>query len=329
MKRLLMSCAVALSLVALAAGQAQAEVKTREKSQVKLEGMLGRMAGMFGGKAMKEGVVSSTAVKGNRKATINDVHGQIVDLAEEKVYDLDMQKKTYEVTTFEEIRRRMREAQEKAAKDAQKDQGKAEEQKPSGQQKEVDVDFDVKETGQKKSIAGYDAREVIMTITVREKGKTLEESGGLVMTSDMWLGPEIPAMREVAEFELKYAKAIAPEISAISAEQMAAMMAMYPMMKQGMDRLAKEKTKLSGTALATTTTFDGVKSADQTTQEKQSSSSSGGGLSGMLARKMMKKNNTADNTRATIFTANTEMLEVSTAVSPADLEIPAGFKQKS
>jgi len=329
MKRVLTSCAVAASLVALAASQAQAEVKTREKSQVKIEGMLGRMAGMFGGKAMKEGVVSSTAVKGNRKATINDVHGQIVDLAEEKVYDLDMQKKTYEVTTFEEIRRRMREAQEKAAKDAQKDQGKAEEQKPSGQQKEVDVDFDVKETGQKKSIAGYDAREVIMTITVREKGKTLEESGGLVMTSDMWLGPEIPAMREVAEFELKYAKAIAPEISAISAEQMAAMMAMYPMMKQGMDRLAKEKTKLSGTALATTTTFDGVKSADQTTQEKQSSSSSGGGLSGMLARKMMKKNNTADNTRATIFTANTEMLEVSTAVSPADLEIPAGFKQKS
>ena len=97
-----------------AAGQAQAEVKTREKSQVKLEGMLGRMAGMFGGKAVKEGVISSTAVKGNRKATMNDMRGQIVDLSEEKVYDLDMQKKTYEVTTFDEIRRRMREAQEKA-----------------------------------------------------------------------------------------------------------------------------------------------------------------------------------------------------------------------
>jgi len=326
MKRVLTSCAIAASIVALAASQAQAEVKTREKSQVKLEGMLGRMAGMFGGKAMKDGVVSSTAVKGNRKATMNDIHGQIVDLAGEKVYDLDMQKKTYEVTTFEEIRRRMREAQEKAAKEAQKEQGKTEEQKPAGEEKEVDVDFDVKETGQKKSIAGYDTREVIMTITVREKGKTLEERGGLVVTSDMWLGPDIPALREVAEFQLKYAKAIAPEISEISAEQMAAMMAMYPMMKQGMDRLAKEKTKLSGTALATTTTFDGVKSADQTTQDKQSAS--GGGLSGMLARKMMKKNNT-DNPRATIFTANTEMLEVSTTVSPADLEIPPGFKQKS
>jgi len=329
MKRVFTSCAVALSLIALAAGQARAEVKTREKSQVKLEGMLGRMAGMFGGKAVKEGIVSSTAVKGNRKVTMNDMRGQIVDLSEEKVYDLDVQKKTYEVTTFEEIRRRMREAQEKAAKEAQKEQGKPEEQKPAGEQKEVEVDFDVKETGQKKSIAGYDAREVIMTITVREKGKTLEESGGLVVTSDLWLGPDIPAMKEIAEFQMKYARAIAPEISEISAEQMAAIMAMYPMVKQGMDRLAKERTKLSGTPLATTTTFEGVKSPDQTTQEKQNSS--GGGLSGMLARKMMKKGNTSntDSSRATIFTATTEVLEVSTTVPATDLEIPAGFKQKS
>jgi hypothetical protein len=326
MNRLFTSCAVALSLVAAAAGQAQAEVKTREKSQVKIEGMLGRMAGMFGGKAVKEGVVSSTAVKGNRKTTLNDVNGQIIDLAEEKVYDLDMQKKTYQVTTFEEIRRRMREAQEKAAKEAQKEQGKAEEQKPAGQQKEVEVDFDVKETGQKKSIAGYDTREVIMTITVREKGKTLEESGGLVVSSDMWLGPDVPAMKEVAEFQMKYARAIAPEVGEISAEQMAAILAMYPMVKQGMERLASEKTKLSGTPLATTTTFEGVKSADQMTQEKQSSS--GGGLSGMLARKMMKKNSSNESNRATIFTTITEVLELSTTVAPSDLEVPAGFKQR-
>ena len=38
----------------------------------------------------------------------------------------------------------------------------------------------MKETGQKKQIAGYDTHESVMTITVREKGKTLEEGGGLV-----------------------------------------------------------------------------------------------------------------------------------------------------
>ena len=52
----------------LTAGSASADVKTREKGQVKFEGMLGRMVGMFGGKAAKEGIVTTNAVKGDRKA---------------------------------------------------------------------------------------------------------------------------------------------------------------------------------------------------------------------------------------------------------------------
>src|SRR6185436_7826138 len=135
------------------------------------------------------GVVATTAVKGNRKSTMNDATGQIIDLSEEKIYALDLKKKTYEVTTFEELRQKMREAREKAQKDAEAQQGKEEKAQKTEPQKELEVDFTVKETGQKKQIAGYDAREVIMTITVREKGKTLEDSGGIVMTNDAWLGP--------------------------------------------------------------------------------------------------------------------------------------------
>ena len=127
-------------------GSLSAEVKTREKTHAKLEGFLGGVVNLFGGKAAKEGVVSTTAVKGNRKATMNESTGQIVDLSEEKVYDLDMKKKTYEVTTFDELRRRMKEARDRAEKEAAKQQGK--EEKPSGDpQKELQVDFDVKETG--------------------------------------------------------------------------------------------------------------------------------------------------------------------------------------
>ena len=63
-----------------------------------------------------------------------------------------------------------------------------------------------------------------MTVTVREKGRALEESGGMVMTSNSWLAPAIPAMKELADFELRYWKAIAPEAAGMSAEQMAAVM---------------------------------------------------------------------------------------------------------
>lgn len=326
MKRLVIACALVLPLVALAAGPAQAEVKTREKSQIKFEGMLGRMIGMFGGKAAKEGIESTTAVKGNRKATMNDLTGHIVDLSEEKIYDVDVKKKTYEVTTFDEMRQRMREARDKAAKDAQKEQGK--EEKPSQPQKEYEVDFDVKETGQKKQIAGYDTHEVIMTITVREKGKTLEEGGGVVMTADSWMGPAIPAMKELSDFEVRYWKQLQPDAPGMSAEQMAAVMAMYPMVKDAMERLQKESGKLAGTPLATTTTFESVKSKAEMSTQSENSGGGGGGLSGMLARKMIKKDAGDAKARAVIFTMNHEVLEVTTSVAPADLAIPPDFKEK-
>jgi len=335
MKRLARIAIVALPLMTLATAPAYAEVKTRDKTQVKFEGMLGRMVGMFGGKAARDGVIATNAVKGDRKMTVTDTTGRIVDLAEEKVYDLDLKKKTYTVVTFAQLRQQMKEAQEKAAKEAAEQQkeeaGKAKEQ-PSEKSPEVEVDFDLKETGQKKQILNYEAREVVMTITVRQKGKTLEDAGGMVLTSDMWLGPEIPAMKELVDFEVRYWKAIAPEASGMSAEQMATVMAMYPMLKQGMERLNKEKVNMRGTALATVTTFDAVKGKEQMAKESDSSSSSnnsGGGLSGMLARKMMKKQQPSeDKARATVFTATTETLEISTTVAASDLEIPAGFRQE-
>src|ERR1035437_3215766 len=69
----------------LAAGTASADVKTTEKSQLKFEGMLGKMMGLFGGKAAKEGTVTTVAVKGDRKITSNEDSATIIDLAEEKV----------------------------------------------------------------------------------------------------------------------------------------------------------------------------------------------------------------------------------------------------
>ena len=226
MKRLLISCALALPIVTLTAGPAAAEVKTREKSQVKIEGMIGRMMTMFGGKAAKEGVVATAAVKGNRKATMNDSIGQNDRPLRGEIYDLNMKKKTYQVTTFDELRRQMKEAKEKAEKEAREqskeDTKESQPQKAEKPEKEYEVDFDVKETGQKKQLAGYDAREVVMTVTLREKGKQLEDSGGFVMTADSWLGPQIAALKELHEFDARYWKQLqGEEALGMSPEQVA------------------------------------------------------------------------------------------------------------
>src|SRR5215475_8089182 len=102
---------VVMGLLVLAASAAlRADVRSEEKTKIEFAGMLGRMVNLFGGKGAKEGIVSTVAVKGNRKATLNDTTGQIIDLGEEKIYELDMKKKTYKVGTFAELRRRMEEA---------------------------------------------------------------------------------------------------------------------------------------------------------------------------------------------------------------------------
>ena len=161
MKRCSRTAVIALTLAALATAPLFAEVKTRDRSSFKLEGFAGKLVGMFAGKAAKEGVDGMTAVKGDRKAVINDTTGTIVDLSEEKVYTLDMKKKTYTVKTFDQIRKEMRDAEEQARKNAEKEQPSGQQQQAEKPQKEYEVDFDVKETGQKKQIAGYDAHEAI------------------------------------------------------------------------------------------------------------------------------------------------------------------------
>jgi len=325
MKRSWIACVVALPLVALLGSPLAAEVKTREKTLIKFEGMLGRVVGMFGGKAAREGIVSTSAVKGDRKATLNENTGQIIDLGEEKVYDVDYRKKEYRVTTFEELRRRMKEAQEKAKKDMEREEERAGE-KSDEPTKEWEVDFDVNETGERKQLAGHDARQVIMTVTVREKGKALEEGGGFVMTSDSWLGPDLPALKELSDFDMRYYKQLyGADAMGLAAEQMAMVMAMYPMLKQASERLQQEGDKLQGTPLATSTTFEVVKSKAQMEASKEEGGG-GGGLSGMLARKMMKKE--PAKPRSTIFTTQHEFQDVSTTVAATDVEIPANFKEK-
>src|SRR5258708_2432695 len=107
MNRTITVAALALGLAVCAAHSLEADVKSDQKSLVKFEGGLGKVMSIFGGKAAREGVKTTVAVKGDRKISMGDTAGQIVDLKEEKVYDLDIKKKTYKVTTFAEIRKQL------------------------------------------------------------------------------------------------------------------------------------------------------------------------------------------------------------------------------
>jgi hypothetical protein len=147
----------------------------------------------------------------------------------------------------------------------------------------------------------------------------------MVMTTDSWLGPTIPAMKEVADFDMRYWQKLQGGDTTMSAEQMAAILAMFPLVAKAQERMRKEHVNLDGALLAMGTTFEAVKTKEQVAQESQSASG-GGGLGGMLRKKVMKQGD--PKPRATVFTTQHEVLDVSTTVAGADLEMPAGFREK-
>ena len=320
-----------MALAAFAGASLTADVRSQEKSRVQLGGALGRMASMFGGKAANEGITSEVAVKGDRKLTRTDDRGQIIDLAQEKVYEIDYADKSYKVATFAEIRKRIEEAQQKAKDQMARAQGK----QGSEPQKKMAIDVVSKETGEKKAMNGFDCRQVITTVTMHEEGKTVEAAGGMILTTDSWLTPTIPAMKDAREFDRRYFEKISGMDAAAAAQQMAAAMAMFPGLGEAMARARVEGTKIDGTAVMTTMSVEAVKNPEQMTKEsEQQPDSGGGGLGGMLARKMMKKKQPENGeagpaNRANVMTSTHEVLSVSTDVPADAVAIPAGFKDKT
>jgi hypothetical protein len=307
-----------------------ADVKTQHKVMFQLGGSLGGLVNRFAGDAAKDGVVETVALKGSRMLTAGPQSGQIIDLAEEKVYDLDIRKKEYRVTTFAELRKKWQDAQEKMKKDMKNQPGAADQPAdPSQSGKQFDVSFDVQDTGQKKTIAGQNTHEVVLTVTMHEKGKTVEEGGGLVMSNHLWLAPKVEALDEIAEFHMKFAKAVYGDLlMGADAQSMGMLLASYPSFKELSEKMATEAKKLQGTPMLTTTVLEAVRSAaDMAAAPAAPAPSGGGGLMGRLAGKLGPKPKPTE-ARSKAFNSSTEVLSLETTVSAEDTAIPAGFKEK-
>jgi hypothetical protein len=202
----------------------------------------------------------------------------------------------------------------------------------------MEIDLDVRKTGQSRTINGHNTNQVLVIVTIREKGKTLEQSGGMQITSDMWMAPQIPALKEVTDFQMEYAKKLyGPMLQGASPQDMASAMALYPMLKPALERMNAEKDKVQGTAILTVVKVEGVKSAEQFALEqkqrnegnKPSVSGGVGGLIGGLARRAAQNKVQGDvQPRSTVMTTTSEVVKIATDVPAGDVAIPAGFKQQ-
>jgi hypothetical protein len=345
MRRVLSLCLLVVCV--LASSQiVSADIRSDQRVKFQLGGAVGKMLNMFGGKGAREGVTSVVAVKGNRKATMSESGGQIIDLTEEKIYDIDLKKKTYKVTTFAQLRAEMEKAQreaEKNAREMEKAEAGDEPSQPAEKdpnQKEVEIDFDLKNTGVAKTINGFETKQTVMTVTVREKGKTLNEAGGLVMTTDMWLTPNAPSTQEMTDFDTRYAqKLYGPSVTGASAQDVAMAMAMYPQMKPAMDKMRAEGTKIEGTAILTEMKMESVPPGTANTtaealpapeaQPEQKKGRFGSMMGGL--KKMAEAGNKSGESkpqRAVIMTTSVEMLKLTKDVTADAVALPAGLKEQ-
>jgi hypothetical protein len=124
-------------------------------------------------------------------------------------------------------------------------------------------------------------------------------------------------------------------------QQMAAAIAMYPMMADAMKRMQAENVRLDGTPVLTVMKFETVAPPGAAQEDAkqapppQNTKPSIGGIGGALARRALaKKDNDKEAETAaapghvTIMTAQHELLKVTPVVSDADVAVPTGFKEQ-
>ncbi|MCU1233492.1 MAG: hypothetical protein JWP63_1459 [Candidatus Solibacter sp.] len=129
-----------------------------------------------GSGAVAEGVTKHY-LKGQKMKLDSGKTAAIFDVDAQTMTSINNQAKTYTVTPFSEL-----------AKVAAKT--------------ETNAKIDVKETGQKKNINGFNASEVLMTVGM-EGGPAAAQGMTMQIEMDMWLSSEVPGAKELRAFYQK------------------------------------------------------------------------------------------------------------------------------
>jgi len=287
-----------------------------------------KMAGVFSKSARQatDGTQSTIAVKGDRLVHKSPMHTSIIDLSNETITSIDVQKKTYSVMTFAEMKQAMEQMQAKM-------------QQKSGQN-DAEMKFKVSAnaTGKKKSVNGFEASEMLLKMEMQGTDKKSGQSGSMIVYADSWIAPSVPGYNEARAFYKKMAENIAWTPGGNAFMQ-------RPDIIQGMAEVSKESAKLDGMPVFQTMTMgpegtmpqDGTDPKYQAQQQQaaQDKPSVGSMLGGALGGKFGRKKDTpppaaSDNSQAsgTLMESTTEMSNFSSnAVDGSLFEIPAGFKK--
>ena len=313
-------------VLGLAVSPLLADFSYQEKSTITGGAMASMMkvAGVFS-KAAREPIEATVAVRGNRMANRSSRHGSIIDLDAQTITHIDLQRKTYSVMTFEQMRAMMEQARQKMK------------QNPNANQMSFKVSAD--RTGNRRVIAGVDTKEIVLKMEMQGTDQQSGQQGGMAITTDLWIGRAADGYDEVRHFHHRMAEKLnwTPGGNMFMAN---------PQVSEGMAEVYKEMSKLDGMPVFETVSMGvagqpaGAGSSNQPAAQQSEDQHQSSGLGGMLGGHFglgHKKQTTSsqDQNGAAGGGAPGSLLEMTIEMSgfsagpvdPSMFEVPAGFKQ--
>jgi hypothetical protein len=191
-------------------------------------------------------IVSTIYLKDNRLANVSPESIEIIDLDKETVTHVDVQKKTYTVMTFDQMKQAMANARQQLEKQPPPQPTAQPAPDPNAQNVKMSFDVKVRKTGAQKEISGLQSNEAILTMTMTATDTQSQQSGNMAITNDMWMVPEIPGYDQVRDFYKRMALKMADSNTIALGYDFSKMLAQNPGAGVALGDMAKEMQKLDG-----------------------------------------------------------------------------------
>jgi hypothetical protein len=348
-----------VSTLGFAAGIAQADIVVERSTSVEGVGAMA-FANMSG--------TSKTSISGDRSRTDSDMKMQskiigflarnalgpsaeIVLLDQDKLYHLNMNKKEYTETSFEQFRAQMQKVSDQMNSSEDKKRPSAVDQSKCVW---LPAKVDVTKSGEKAQFAGYDAQRVTVTATQPCQDKETGAICEIALVLDQWTSADFAESSEARKFYSAYASKMGIDLSN-SQDVSERAKALFSQYKGVWTEVAAKMQSVKGYPVKSSFTLGlgGPQCKDSNSQQAQpsqtdNSSPSPGGIAGAVVGKLgglfQKKKDTADAPAAppapagaqvamppgdvALMTVSSQVVSVSTNAVSADVfTVPAGFKK--
>ena len=348
-------------ILTLVTGLARADIILERTTVVEGVGVMafGNMSG-----------TSKTTISGNKSRTDTDIKmksklvgflgrnalgptAEIVLLDQDELYHLNINKKEYTETTFEQMRERMQKAADQMNSEGRKQPSAVDDSKCEW----LPARADVKKTGEKAQYGGYDSERVVITAAQPCKDKETGSVCEVALVLDNWMSTAFTEGAEAQKFYKAYATKMGLDPSGSQDISQRAKL-LFSQYKGIWAEIASKMQNVKGYPVRSSFTLamGGAECKDpkahqaQDSSDKDSGSTSPGALAGAVAGKLgglfHKKKDDSENAAPTaapapvappvplppgdvaLMTVSSQLVSVSTnSASPDAFSVPADYKK--